>query len=737
LSYKIKHKYYSNKDKLFHIIKEDDRFLLSKQDLTFETFDEFYKATKKNLTNANLVYYDFDNEKDIKKYDLSKAMISSKTMIKLGNYNDELYKSIKDSEHLNFTFSSSRDLVVKRNAIKEYDNPVNNDLIICYLSDLHINHKLNKKFKQYANKYEIAQYFKETIIDLLKSIPKFEYKRNILFIGDISYNFEMFRLFFKIYDNLTSKFSDYFKTFFIMGNHELWDSSLINECNSIEQIIEQYRNYLSSLDKPIILLENQIYFPNENKILNKEEILSISNEDFRKHFTKNGYAIFGSLGYAGLNNEFNYNNGIYRNAPITRKEEIERSQIVDNLHKRLTEIASDKNIFFITHMPYKDWSTGELNKNWTYLYGHNHKNFYSQDEYKIYADNQIGYNKMSFGFKYITTTTTYDIFADYKDGIYNITKDQYIKFNRGINNYLDFNRKFKKLYMIKKDDLYLFLIQLEKNGKLYILNGGAIKSVGSHEPEYFYDNMTNYANSIKMYLNDYSKYQKNISNEIKKIGGTGTIHGCIIDIDFYNHIYVNPFDRKITPYFAYAIDNKYVYNNLRSLLKYNCKTLYNKYLSLSNKDNQKNAIILRNNNEIESDKKVFVEDTEIYRVSRIIKSFQYLTNKNVIRIWSDNLLESNIENGKMLVYNSIYPQKAIEKPKQKVVKIKVVKEPKTIDRFAIYKSKLENKTTNIRLLSYTGAKQNAEYECLSCGHKWKQRPDHFKDSNYKCPKCKK
>lgn len=41
-----------------------------------------------------------------------------------------------------------------------------------------------------------------------------------------------------------------------------------------------------------------------------------------------------------------------------------------------------------------------------------------------------------------------------------------------------------------------------------------------------------------MFLTKYDNYQKEIAKEIIKISGSGNIHGCIIDIDYYNHLYI-------------------------------------------------------------------------------------------------------------------------------------------------------------------------------------------------------
>ena len=48
--------------------------------------------------------------------------------------------------------------------------------------------------------------------------------------------------------------------------------------------------------------------------------------------------------------------------------------------------------------------------------------------------------------------------------------------------------------------------------------------------------------------------QKNISRIIQQLGGSGKIHGCIIDIDFFNHIYVNPSNGTVRAYCAEDIN---------------------------------------------------------------------------------------------------------------------------------------------------------------------------------------
>ena len=81
-------------------------------------------------------------------------------------------------------------------------------------------------------------------------------------------------------------------------------------------------------------------------------------------------------------------------------------------------------------MPMKDWSNDTYHPGWVYISGHTHHDYFTtEDGLEVYADNQVGYKKMTHSFKYIFNSTNFDYFADYNDGIYPITKRDYLIFN--------------------------------------------------------------------------------------------------------------------------------------------------------------------------------------------------------------------------------------------------------------------------------------------------------------------
>ena len=289
-------------------------------------------------------------------------------------------------------------------------------------------------------------------------------------------------------------------------------------------------------------------------------------------------------------------------------------------------------------------------------------------------------------------------------------------------------------------------------GSMLILNGGSIKKAGKHTLDYFYENLVKYSKSVSLFLSKYDAYQKQVSSELKRIGADGTIHGSIVDIDFYNHLYLNPLDGTITPYFAYSMVDKYVYDNLPSLLKYERPKIYQNYQKLiEQKEDASNALIVRSSNLPVSKHKTYVGSTEMYKVSRILKGLQFTTKYNIVRLWNDAIVaDASEENGRLIVSGIIDPDsmpkpvvektprvKVAREPKPKVIKITLTEEEKIRIRDNEYKEKVLAETNgNVSCLIYRGSTEKADYHCNVCGHEWSTRPDHFKDRQmYQCPAC--
>ena len=122
---------------------------------------------------------------------------------------------------------------------------------------------------------------------------------------------------------------------------------------------------------------------------------------------------------------------------------------------------------------------------------------------------------------------------------------------------------------------------------------------------------------------------------VKQIGGIGTIHGSIVDIDFYNHIYVNPFDLSITGYWASDITNKIIYPSIPALLEKNCPVMFGEYVKLL-KGNSENPLALKQQTNITVLPQTYL-DTDIYKASREIKKMQKLSS-NILTSWYEDTL---------------------------------------------------------------------------------------------------
>ena len=175
----------------------------------------------------------------------------------------------------------------------------------------------------------------------------------------------------------------------------------------------------------------------------------------------------------------------------------------------------------------------------------------------------------------------------------------------------------------------MFVLQ-NKYGKLFIMNGGSIKGLERQDIDYYFQNMENVIAYMQPSLTKYGEYQKQIADDIKSIGGYGTIHGAIIDIDWFNHIYVNPIDGKLTAYWARDIKFKKVYSDIPTLLHSEHPELYAKYLYLIKGKSTSNETTFKKASLVEAPK-LYLE-TDIYVASREIKKMQKVNDK-ILSIW--------------------------------------------------------------------------------------------------------
>jgi hypothetical protein len=151
---------------------------------------------------------------------------------------------------------------------------------------------------------------------------------------------------------------------------------------------------------------------------------------------------------------------------------------------------------------------------------------------------------------------------------------------------------------------------------------------------YYFLHMDEVISDIRGPLDKYMEVMKRVSEEIHRLGGYGTIHGCIVDVDWYNHVYVNPVDLTITGYWALNIVDKMVYPNVPELLKAECPEIYANYLKLIGEDKENALMPVKVKNEAGVLPEEYLS-TDIYKASREIKKMQKLESK-ILSSWYEN-----------------------------------------------------------------------------------------------------
>ena len=597
----------------------------------FSNFDDFYSFLDGDLANSDIYEYNFDGI-DLKKYNLDNVAINSTVLIKNGLYDDTFYNEaikplLSQSNELVKVENTNVPMLHENDVLPYQSGDFMRRISIYYISDIHIDNKIVSKFKDHATEKEIEYYVKTIVDKMIDSMPSEFGGKFILIAGDVSSSFKISKIFYQKLverNRISSK-----KIICVLGNHEFWNLDRSSD-NNVDSIVKLYKKMFDELE--ITFLQNELLVIGDDfEIITESEIESMTEDALKKRTLESQLTIFGGIGFSGYNPNFNASKLIYFDALTTLEEDKKLTNKFNSLYTKLKDCLSNRKIIILTHHPKQDWSTDNYNSNWIYINGHTHKNVYEKNSDKqLYADNQVGYFNEDVRLKRIDYSLKCNIFNDYEDGIHLISLEQYLLFYRKMGYSISCKLQ-GEFYLLKKNDILMFVYKNDK-GNLYIMNGGRQNRLKYKDIEYYFNNMDNYSIIIKEGTKSYYEYINQLSDYIKSIGGSGNIHGTIVDIDFYNHVYVNIYDGKITPYWAESMDRKIVYPSFQELLLNHCPKM------LENMNSNKNELVV-NKNELIPSGGDFYEDTKIYRESRIMKKIQYLIDDNIIRVWNDNLLE--------------------------------------------------------------------------------------------------
>lgn len=551
---------------------------------------------------------------------------------------------------------------------------------IYYITDIHLEHQVKEFVDRNGLSVENISHFIDGKIQEMLS----EMKRTsdvLLIGGDVADTKELVSLFYDI----LSKFW-HGQIISVLGNHELWDnhsegieSGYISR--PVDDIIQDYRERINKSDIKFsnwkglrllniksALLQNAIYIYYKgcnDCIIEESQILNASDEDLRDICSKSSRIILGGIGFSGLNQHYNAELGLYSSAVTTLEEDKALSSRFRFVYDKLNRCAGDMQVIVLTHTPVSNWTDDPCNPNWIYVNGHTHHNsfIHKRDGITVLSDNQVGYKPTRWKLNWFKVAAGYDpsdyIVECFKDGIHEISSEMYIEFYRAkgilMSNVLIYPGK---TFVLKRNGFYMFVQRSESN--LYLLEGGRKMRLDHNDIQYYYDNMETYCNKVLEAFAPYEQALQTIAEEIGRIGGDGTVHGCIVDINEVNHVYINPFDGKVTPYYAEDICSRLAYDDLPALLKAKLPQIYTTF-----REAYKNGEIPLLSQYAVSKKKVketekmtlatvpeLVLGTEMYGPSRIMRSIQYIFDENIIRIWKDEILSADFT-----------PKPSIEDPK--------------------------------------------------------------------------
>lgn len=506
----------------------------------------------------------------------------------------------------------------------------------------------------------------------------------------------------------------------VLGNHELWGYA------TPEKAVEKHRAMLDG----VVLLENELFvchetcatsYPRRTMRHSGDEVLSMGDDELRSYLRTCSLIVLGGLGYTGCEPVWNASRGIYRTTVTTIEEDRARSERFERLHEKVRRCAGDLHVIVLTHTPIESWTRALPQPSWSYVFGHTHADRYQRlNGADIYADNQIGYDPVFPTLKRFFVQADYEVLRDLPDGIHPISDETYIRFLRGRGIQTASRALPGQVYALKREGLYMFVLETDK--ALCILDGGARRRLEAWDKAYYYENMVAYARQVEESMRHYNERITQIADAVRAIGGSGTRHGCIVDVDWCNHVYLNPYDGTVTPYWASDTENKYVYASFRELLACERRDLLRNCLGAG----EQALCVLEGESEATGlvRQPELVLDKLIYGPSRIMRKVQYLVEDGVIRIWKDGIVAGPPK----------LPRPSGPKPLGAGPSDRRVARRSPDEAYAYKVDVLSDGELVVDLTSYKGSASSVRVTCRRCGSKWNPIASDLL-ANCRCPRC--
>ena len=515
------------------------------------------------------------------------------------------------------------------------------DFQIFYISDIHLDMKIAAPFMgqdvDSLKAKQIERAVDKKAAELTKSyFDQLKSNRTVILIGgDTAGDPYLFGLFAK---GLKKHGLPAERTFFVLGNHELRDDSYgIEDKDEYQKSADSYREALAPYG--MRLLENELYIPGYDEdrgiVLQADQIKGLSKRGATILFGSCPFAVFGATGHSRLDahnpKPVDLDGGLEANNSLN----VHLADLANQLVEKLEEVLPDgRTQIVLTHTPPHFWKRNDPAAGFYFVYGHVHQNVLrNYGRIRYYGDNMIGEEELPLVFKSFFVGMAIDPFANIGDGIREISPEIYSEFNSSRSIVTKARKNLQQIYLVKRGDYCAFFGRREGHS-LLMLNGGAVRRVKNQDLNYYFDHLIEYVRAATDLLRPFLKMRHDLSDDVKRIGGFGDEHGAIVDIDFYNHVFLNPLDGKRTCYFATSTADKYVFPNLVSLLASHCPNLLPRF-------NRLPAVRRESwgNGGKSSSKGIRETRTDIYRYSNLIYALEYILKSKVVRVWVDEILD--------------------------------------------------------------------------------------------------
>ena len=502
-----------------------------------------------------------------------------------------------------------------------------------YIFDIHLEHQFDLTGK---TQYEIERLLKKNL-DNIHYKDLFYLQSPLIIGGDVASSKPLVSLFYKV-------IREYWRgpVVGVMGNHELWDCiDDTGKVKSVDQITEEYRDILELngcilLEKDLLLCKSA----NEWVRLDEKNILNKSDEELSKIIAESYYVMLGGLGFSGYAPKYNAESGMYSLAITSVHKDKEQSDRFRAIYEKVIRCSGNKQVVVITHTPIHNWGLAKTASECIYLNGHTHRNsiMKANNGAVVFANNQVGYRPRKWDINLLKSfclrVNSYNPFGSLPSGIYKVEKRDYIVANSSLGISIDGFKRKGDVILLKNMGTSMFLFRAGNSKgekKLYLLEGGKTYNTDK-SIEYYYENIPIYASIVKKAYAPYYEALCQISEEIKAFGGSGRIHGCIVDIDFLNHVYLNPIDGQVSFYYAEDMYSR-VAMPLEQMLE------GTGHLEAYQKQQKKGSITVINSS---TNKQPVVPEimfgTEMYEPSKALLKLQYLIEDDIIRVWKDEVL---------------------------------------------------------------------------------------------------